>query len=553
MRVDLNDPITLQVLWTRLIFITDQADIALGKTAFSPIVREAHDYVTVLLDAKGNSLAQCSQSIPAFIGSLPLAAKYFLKAYPPERQYEGDVLITNDPIIGTGHLPDITMLSPIFRKGRLVAYAGNIAHLPDVGGRPFSPDAADFFEEGIRLPILKLYKAGEPNQDVLDIIAASVRVPDEVLGDIQSLVAANNVMARELLTFMDEYELDDLTGLAKAIHNRSEQAMRRAIRQWPTGTYEGEVHLDGFDSSIVIKATVHVQEGSIHVDYNASSLQVPFGINVYPHYRFAQTAYALKCLLDPQTPNNEGCFKPITDSAPLGSVLNPRPPAAGNSRMIVGHGIPSAIFKSLQSVVPDRIQADSGGAPIWGITFVGHGGDSRPFTGLYFLNGGLGARAGIDGIDTLCFPSNSRVTPVEMFEQAVPILIERKSLITDSGGPGEYRGGLGQRVEFRNVSGYPVSVYLSTERLKHPCVGVLGGREGRPGAVMEGDKSVGGKGKLLLNPGQRLVLETPGGGGLGNPADRARRLVAQDIRQGLVSMEQALKDYGYAYIEAVCP
>ncbi len=548
--VDLRDPITLQVLWNRLIFITDQADIAIGRTAFSPIVSEAHDYVTVLLDAEGNSLAQCSQSIPAFIGSLPLAAKHFLRAYPKEALSPGDVLVSNDPIIGTGHLPDVTVLTPIFREDRVVAFAGNIAHLPDVGGRPFSPDAGDFFEEGIRLPIIKLYKGGKPNQDLFEIIAASVRVPDEVVGDLQSLAAANDVMARELRAFMDEYDLDDLVALGRAIHDRSEDTMRKAIRLCPAGTYEAEVHLDGFDAAVTIKTTIQITDDHIRVDYAGSSPQVPFGINVYPHYRYAQTAYALKCLFDPLTPNNEGCFRPITDGAPLGSILNPQPPAAGNARMLVGHGIPGAIFKAMQHVLPDRVQAESGGAPIWGVTFVGHRQDNRLFAGLYFLNGGWGARGNLDGIDALSFPSNSKVTPVEMFEQTIPVLIEEKLLIPNSGGPGQYRGGLGQRVTFRNVSSGSIDVYLSTERLRHPCSGILGGREGRPGAVSINGTPTPGKGKISLTPGQRLTLETPGGGGLGRPALRSPDAAAKDLQQGLISMRQATEEYNYNGIEA---
>lgn len=543
--LDLDDPITLQVLWNRLIFITDQADIALGRTAFSPIVRETHDYVTVLLDAEGNSLAQCTLAIPVFLATVPLAAKrYFLPAFPPERLEPGDVLATNDAMIGTGHLPDLVMITPIFRGGRIVAYAGSIAHLPDVGGRPLSPDASDLFEEGLRLPILKLYRAGRPNQDVFDIIAATVRLPHEVLGDIQSMVAANDVMARELGRFMDEYQLDDLTALTCAIQDRSERFMRKAIRAWPNGTYRAGVRLDGFDADVVLEASVVVKDDAIHVDYTGTSPEVPYGINVMPHYRIAHSAYALKCLLDPETPNNEGCFKPITDFAPPGSILNPRPSAAGNSRNLVGHVIPSLIFKALQRVVPDRVQADSGGAPIWGVNCVGHHADGRAFGGIQFFHGGQGGRAGLDGNDTLSFPSNCRYTPVEMYELAVPVLMEQKELIPDSAGPGQYRGGLGQRSIFHNISGRPMNVYLGTERVKHPCFGVLGGGDGRPGAVLREGKRVFPKGKILLGPGERLTVELPGGGGWGDPRKRARELIEQDLAQGLVTPAAARKQYG---------
>ncbi|MGX1062952.1 N-methylhydantoinase B/oxoprolinase/acetone carboxylase alpha subunit [Bradyrhizobium diazoefficiens] len=346
---DFNDPINLQVMWNRLIFIADQADIVLGRTAFSPIVRENHDYVTVLLDSRGRALAQCTWSIPVFITSLPVAAqKYFLPRFPAETLEEGDVLATNDPEIGTGHLPDVTMITPIFKNGKVVAYAGSIAHLPDIGGAPLHSEASDIFEEGIRFPIVKLHKAGVPNKDVLYIIAASVRLPTEVMGDLESMVAANNVMGRELVKFLDEYDLDSIDELADAIHTRSEAQTRRAIRQWPNGTYSAEVLLDGYDTDVTLKASVIVRDDSIHVDYAGTSDQVLHSINCRTNYRYAHSVYALKCLLDPDTPNNEGCITPITDEAPLGSILNPEQWTAGNSRNLIGHVIPSLIFKALE-------------------------------------------------------------------------------------------------------------------------------------------------------------------------------------------------------------
>jgi N-methylhydantoinase B len=535
MALDLDDPITLQVLWNRLVFITDQADIALGRTAFSPVVRESHDYVTVLLDAAGNSFAQCSMSIPAFIGSLPMAARHFRAAYPPERLEPGDVLFTNDAMIGTGHLNDATMIAPIFRNGRIVAYAGNIAHMTDIGGRPHSSEATDIFEEGIRIPILKLFKAGQPNQDVLDVIAASVRTPREVMGDIQSQLAANTVMQRELLAFMDEYDIDDLAPLARVIHDRSERAMRRAIKRWPNGSHSAEVRLDGFDAEVVLRVTVEVRDDAIHVDYAGSSPQAPFGINVMPNYRYAHTAYALKCLLDPETPNNDGCLRPITDEAPLGSLFNPRPPAPGSGRNLIGHAIPSAIFKALERVAPDDILADSGGAPIWIINCVAQAADGQPLVAGQVLHGGLGGRHGLDGLDTLSFPSNCSVTPIEMFERAVPVLVEKKELIPGSGGDGEFRGGLGQRVVLTNVSGRPMSIYLGSERVHHPCFGVLGGDPGRAGAVLRDGAPVFPKGRIPLARSQSLTLETPGGGGWGDPARRSPELRARDRREGLVT------------------
>jgi N-methylhydantoinase B len=545
---DFSDPITLQVMWNRLIFIADQADTVLGRTAFSPIVRENHDYVTVLLDSRGRALAQCTWSIPVFITSLPVAAqKYFLPKFPVESLQEGDVLATNDPEIGTGHLPDVTMITPIFKRGKIVAYAGSIAHLPDIGGRPLHSEANDIFEEGIRFPIVKLHKEGVPNTDVLDIIAASVRLPTEVLGDLESMIAANNVMGRELLKFLDEYDLDEVDGLADAIHARSEAQMRKAIRQWPNGTYTAEVLLDGYDTDVKLSVSVVVRDDSIHVDYSGSSDQVLHSINCRANYRYAHSVYALKCLLDPSTPNNEGCITPITDEAPLGSILNPQRWTAGNSRNLVGHVIPSLIFKALERVVPHAVMGDSGGAPIWAANCVGQRDDGSQYGSVQNFHGGQGARAELDGLDTLSFPSNCKVTAIEMFEIAVPVLTERKELIPDSGGVGKHRGGLGQRVVLRNLGQNPMSVYVASERVRHPCFGVVDGQHGRAGRVLKDGESQFPKGKVVLKTGERLEVETPGGGGWGKASDRPIALIEHDLAERLITPKAAQESYGWQY------
>jgi N-methylhydantoinase B len=543
---DFNDPINLQVMWNRLIFIADQADIVLGRTAFSPIVRENHDYVTVLLDSRGRALAQCTWSIPVFITSLPVAAqKYFLPKFPAGTLQEGDVLATNDPEIGTGHLPDVTMITPIFKNGKVVAYAGSIAHLPDIGGAPLHSEASDIFEEGIRLPIVKLHKAGVPNQDVLDIIAASVRLPTEVMGDLESMVAANNVMGRELAKFLDEYDLDGIDELADAIHTRSEAQTRRAIRQWPNGTYSAEVLLDGYDTDVTLKAAVIVRDDSVHVDYTGTSDQILHSINCRTNYRYAHSVYALKCLLDPDTPNNEGCIMPITDEAPLGSILNPEEWTAGNSRNLIGHVIPSLIFKALEGVVPDKVMGDSGGAPIWAANCVGRRDDGTQYGSVQNFHGGQGARSEFDGLDTLSFPSNCKVTAIEMFEIAVPALTECKELIPDSGGAGKSRGGLGQRVVLRNLGRNPMNIHLASERVRHPCFGVVDGKSGSAGKVYKNGEPQFPKGKVVLKTGDRLEVETPGGGGWGRTSERTAAAIELDLAEGLITPAAARQIYGY--------
>jgi len=545
--IDFNDPINLQVMWNRLIFIADQADTVLGKTAFSPIVRENHDYVTVLMDSRGRALAQCTWSIPVFISSLPAAAQgYFLPKFPPHLLQEGDVLATNDPEIGTGHLPDVTMITPIFKDGKVVAYAGSIAHLPDIGGAPLHSGASDIFEEGIRFPIVKLLKAGVANQDVFDIIAASVRMPTEVLGDLESMIAANGVMGRELVKFMEEYGLDEIDGLADAIQTRSEALTRRAISAWPDGTYSAEALLDGNGEDVKLKVSVIVKGDSVHVDYAGTSGQVAdASFNCRTNYRYAHSAYALKCLLDPDTPNNEGCIAPITDEAPKGCVLNPHPWAAGNSRNVIGHVIPSLIFKALEGVVPDKVMGDSGGAPIWCTNCVGQRDDGSQYSAVQNFHGGQGARAELDGLDTLSFPSNCKVTAIEMFEIAVPVLTECKELIPDSGGAGKFRGGLGQRSVLRNIGKAPMRVYLASERTRHACFGVVDGEDGRRGAVLKNGEPHFPKGKAVLQSGDRITMETPGGGGWGRASERSAALIEQDIAEGLITPAAARDVYGY--------
>jgi N-methylhydantoinase B len=438
------------------------------------------------------------------------------------------------------------MITPIFKKGKVVAYAGSIAHLPDIGGAPLHSEASDIFEEGIRFPIVKLHKAGVPNKDVLDIIAASVRLPTEVMGDLESMVAANNVMGRELLKFLDEYDLDGIDELADAIHTRSEAQTRRAIRQWPNGTYRAEVLLDGYDTDVTLKAAVIVRDDSIHVDYAGTSEQILHSINCRTNYRYAHSVYALKCLLDPDTPNNEGCITPITDEAPLGSILNPEEWTAGNSRNLIGHVIPSLIFKALEGVVPEKVMGDSGGAPIWAANCVGQRNDGTQYGSVQNFHGGQGARAELDGLDTLSFPSNCKVTAIEMFEVAVPVLTERKELIADSGGAGKHRGGLGQRVVLRNLGKSPMNIYLASERVRHPCFGVVEGQSGSAGKVMKDGKPQFPKGKVVLKTGQRLEVETPGGGGWGPASDRSSALIEQDLSENLITAKAAKEIYGYS-------
>ena len=337
------DPITLEILWSRMVAIANEAAATLVRTAFSTIVYETHDYTCMLLDRNGDSLAQSSRSAPSFIGTLPATIKHFLRWFPPETLEPGDVLLTNDPWMGTGHTPDMNVVTPIFRNGTLVGFAGGVSHVVDIGGIPYSAGAADVYEEGLRIPPCKLYVKGERNKLLFDLFEYNTRAPEQVIGDIEALVTANAMGAQRLLDLMQDEEIDDLTPLAATIQAISEQAMRTALKTIPDGEYRHEVRLDGFEQQLLVKAHVRVNGGEIWIDYEGSSPQVRRGINSVLPYTYAYTAFGVKSLLDPETPNNQGAFRPIHVTAPAGCFLNPVPPAPVSARNLTGHVLPFAV------------------------------------------------------------------------------------------------------------------------------------------------------------------------------------------------------------------
>lgn len=543
---DRFDPVTLKVVWDRLVSISEEMGATLVRTAFSTVVRESADYACVLLDSRGNSLAQPRPSIPAFIGTMPATVRHFLSRFPPETLQPGDSLITNDPWLGTGHVPDMTIATPVFnRAGRLVAFTGSIAHMPDIGGTINYGATRSVFEEGIRIPMAKLAKAGELNQELMEIICTNVRVPDQVTGDLMSMLSANWVGAARLLELMEDEGIDDLTALAEEIHSRSEAAMREAIRTVPEGTYRGSAEGDALGRSFHFTLAVHVQGGGVHVDAEQVTEQMmDCSFNSAMCYTYAFTVYPLKCLLHPHVPNNEGCFRPFTVTAPPGSILNALPPAPVEKRNRVGHFLHAAIFEALAPVMPERVMAASGSAPttLENFSWLDEGG--RPGAIIVSLSGGSGACPSKDG-EVAMFPSNLTNTPVELLESIAPVMVEAKEMICDSGGPGRYRGGPGQRFRVRNVSGRPVSHSFVVNRLNHPAQGLLGGGAGSPNRVLlNGRPHPQPYGRWILEPDDVVAMEYPGGGGLHPPAERDRAKVLEDLENGLISPESAVRDYG---------
>jgi N-methylhydantoinase B len=536
------DPVTLEILWTRLITVANEQAAALQRTSFTPIVRESGDLSAAVFDAEGRMLAQAVTGTPGHINSLATSMHHFLDAFPGDILQPGDVLITNDPWKTSGQLNDLSVVTPVFSGSRLIGFFGNCCHAVDIGGRGLSADANEVFEEGLAIPITKLYDAGEPNHELVKIIRANVRAPREVIGDLHAQVAGNQVGATRLVEYLEEFRLDDLEDLSGEIRGRSEDATRAAIQEIPDGTYTKVIHTDGIDEPVRISCQVIVADDEIVVDYSGSSPQAGRGMNVVLNYTAAYTSYALKCAISPEVPHNDGSFQPVMVTAPEGSILNPRFPAAVAARHIVGHFLPHAVLGALADVIPERVIAEGAGN-VW-LTTTRGAGENR-FVTVFFASGGMGARPNQDGPSTTSFPSGIATAPVEITETTSPLVFRHKELRPDSGGPGKYRGGLGQRIEVEVHTDEPFVVSSLSDRQRFPAEGYMGGGAGAPGGFSTSvDESRNPKLSNRLAAGASYVLELPGGGGFYDPGLRDPDAVAADVREGLVTKERALEDYG---------
>ncbi len=539
------DPITLEVLWNRLLSVVNEQQVTLMRTAFSTVVRESQDLACGVFDTRGYMVAQSLTGTPGHINAMATGVRHFLKAYPAETLKPGDVLITNDPWQTAGQINDMTVLTPVFKEDRVIGYFASTCHTPDIGGRIFSAEAREVYEEGVRIPITKLFISDEPNHELFKLIRANVRTPDETIGDLYAQRSSNAVGARELLHFMDEYELDAIDPLADEIITRSERALREAIRKLPDGCYENDAWSDGFDEPIYIKVTLTIQGEDIFIDFAGSSLQSPWGINVVLNYTHAYASFAIKAAISPEIPHNEGSFRPVHVTAPLGSILNCVEPAAVASRHIIGHFLPGVIFGALAQAMPEQLMA-GGADPIWIEVWRGKWPTSdETFTFSLFQCGGTGARATKDGLNTTGFPSGVAGVPAEVIESLTPLVQYRRELRTDSGGPGLNRGGLGQWTEvgYRGDASWAVSAMI--DRTRFPAAGL---KDGKPGALGEflvnGASRPRPKALITLAPDARVQLNLPGGGGYGNPFQRPVELVLNDVVNGYVSLEAAERAYG---------
>lgn len=547
------DALTLEILWQRLITVADQMSTTLARTAFSTTITASNDYGCVLIDAAGQCIAHARRSLPIFNRTMPYTTGLILERFGRETIRPGDVFISNDPWENAGHNPDITMITPFFKDGALVGFAASIAHHADVGGAVDTNQVRDSYEEGLLIPLARLYRAGEINQTALDFIAANVRLPTAVIGDIHAQVAANQTGADRCLALLDEYGLPDLRAVSAEIHSRSEQAMRGAIARLPDGVYRSRVLVDELDQPLRLVCKLEVRGDEIFIDFSGTSPQQPRGaINVTFTFTRGQISYALKATLLPDVPGNDGCYRPIHASAPPGCVLNAQRPASVSQRHRIGAHIFGAVIQALAEVLPDRVIAGSGFLVSTRV-FARAAEDNAISHSYLFSAGGMGANARTNGLSTVQVPALAGAVPVELFEITTPILTRCREFIADSAGAGRRRGGFGQRMELSLLPGFDGTATLSVHAAGQniPPFGLHGGEGGAPaqilrdGEVLSRAEKVKHASALQLTDTMATVgFETAAGGGYGPPKTREPALVQADARDGLVSLAQAAATYG---------
>ncbi len=539
------DPILLEVLWNRLITVVNEQAATLVRASFSTVVSEAEDLAAAVFDVEGRMLAQAVRGTPGHINSTAQCIRQLLMKVPGEAMDPGDVFITNDPWKTSGHLNDLTVMTPVFRDGEPVAFFANTCHAVDISGRPMSAEAKDVFEEGLWLPILKLFRRGRPNGDLFEIIEANVRSPREVIGDLHAQVAGNEVGGRELLRFMEDFRLGSLQPLAEQILTRSEQGVREAIAACQEGVYKHRLVADGFDEPVEIRVKVTVADDGMWIGYDGTSPQSRYGINVVLNYTYAYSLFAILAMLAPELPNNAGSFRPVAVTAPPGCVLNALPPAPVAARHSLGQLLPSAIFGALAEALPDRVLAEGYDAD-WSIQPYGKDGRGEWISSHLVWTGGTGARPTKDGISAMGFPARSQAVPVEVVEDRTPLVFLGKELRPDSAGAGRHRGGAGQTVTFRIDSQAPFLISPKCERIRHPARGLFGGQTGAKGEFHQGAEQPNPKQDFWLIPKETVTLHLPGGGGYGDPLERAPGQVLRDVQNGIVTLDAARQVYGVA-------
>ena len=542
-----------QVMWNRLISVVEEQAQTLVRTAFSTSTREAGDVSAGVFDCQGRMLAQAVTGTPGHVNSMARAVIHFLDVFPTQTMRDGDTYITNDPWKGTGHLHDLTVVSPTFRNGKLVALFACTSHLVDIGGIGLAPDGKQIYHEGLFIPIMPLAREGQMDEWLLTLIRANVREPVQVEGDIYALAACNETGSRRLIAMMDEYDLDALDDLGVYIFTQSRNAMTAAIAQLPKGTWHNTMRIDGYDTPIDLTASLTIGEDSIDVDFAGSSGTSDRGINCPMCYTEAYTSFGVKCVVAPRIPNNAGSLDAIKVTAPENTIVNAPHPCAVVARSTIGHMLPDVVFGCLHQAMPNRVPAE-GTSNLWNLKLgAGHGitgsaGDhATAFMATTFHSGGAGARPAQDGLSATPFPSGVRNVPVEITEAITPIVIWRKEYRTDSGGPGKQRGGLGQTMVVANREDAPFGIFAGFERVHFPARGRDGGNPGAKGRLhLESGAELRHKGFQVVPPQEKLIVDMPGGGGYGEAFARDPASVADDVRNGLVTADAARADYGVA-------
>ena len=544
--------IRYQVMWDRLTTIVEEQARTLIRTGFSVSTREAGDVSAGVFDLQGRMLAQAVTGTPGHINSMALSVGHFIEKFPIKKMKEGDVFLTNDPWKGTGHLHDIVVVTPTFKNGRVVALFACTTHVVDIGGIGMAPDGKQIYHEGLYIPLMYLFKAGQLNETLIDFVHYNCRESKQVEGDIYALANCNDVGSDRLRAMMVQYKIEDLNELAETIIESTRNAMRAAISKLPITTTTNTMKIDGYDEEIVLKAKLSVVNDTIVIDYEGSSPISDFGINVPKCYTDAYTSFGVKCVVAPEVPNNAGSLAHIIVKAPEGCILNAPHPCAVVARSSIGHMLPDVVFGCLHKLLPGRVPAE-GTSCLWNLRLgAGHGITTRDldtklenttFTAMSFHSGGAGARPNKDGLSATPFPSGVRNVPVEVLEAITPIVIWRKELRQNSGGAGQFRGGLGQRMVVGNREKAEFAIFGTFDRVKNPARGRDGGKPGATGSLtLTSGKKLKGMGRQVIPMGEELIIEMPGGGGYGNPKSRDRKKIMEDIRAGLISADN-VKEY----------
>ena len=535
--IDDKNNIQNQVMWNRLLSVVEEQGQTLVRTAFSPIVRECGDISAGVFDLEGRMMAQAVTGTPGHVNSMAESVKHFINHFPLNTMFEGDIFITNDPWMGTGHLNDFVLTTPCFKDNKIVGLFSCTSHLTDIGGLGVGPDATDIHMEGLYIPMLKLADKGVMNKTLLKLIGQNTRQPVETEGDVYSLAACNDIGCKRLVEMMKEFKIDDLKKLSDFIYDKSLSAVENEIKKIPNGVYKNSMMIDGFEKDIKLEAKLKVSDNFISVDYTGTSDKSKFGINVPLSYTKAYTCFGLSCLVSAEIPNNAGSLKPFEIDAPIGSILNAPYPAAVCARHIIGQMLPDVVFGCLEKAIPEKVPAE-GASCLWNITFRGKT-DRGPNNNSLFavtavVNGGTGARPNKDGLSATAYPSGVRGTPVEINEAVAPLLFLKKEYNPGSGGKGKFNGGLGQVIEIKSAIDEDMDLLASFDRIKFPARGRSNGENGNAGQVsIKNKRKLNGKGTQVIKAGEILQIFTPGGGGLGGYSDRDKELIETDIENEL--------------------